>query len=103
MARTGKYCDRWRILRAPSSPWRHGPRLRAPVHRRDKAGAVDELWRVPGEARAAHGSADSGAHGVELQPRYRAVEQRLRLSRRRHWMEPAVAWPAARRTGLAAR
>ena len=95
---------RWRDLRTSSSPRRHGPGVRARLHRKQSPGAGDQLRRIPRPASSHPGSGDCGKDLVELHARRQPLGSRLRLQfRHARFLEPAVAPPAARRAELAAR
>src|SRR5882724_6464565 len=96
--------DRRRDLRPPPPLWRHGPGLCPAPPGGGPRGHPHQLWRVPGAPSARAGSRDPREHLLELRPRDRTVEERLRLlDRGSRGVESGLARPPARRPGRSPR
>ena len=105
LAAVGPHRHRRRELRPPPSARRHGPGLRAPVHRGAPRGPADQLRRVPGKASAATGSGDRREHRLELLARRRAVARATAAATRagRAGTRPGAARCARAWTGCGTR
>ena len=106
MAPARPHRDGRRDLRPSPPARRHGAGVRAPHPRVAGAGAPDQLRGVPGAHPPTHEVRDRREHVLELRPRRRALEERLRLpdrTRTRAGTRPGARRCARRWTGCATR